>query len=675
MKKSFLIIFLVFGNLWQFSAQIAADSIVGELQLINNPEVKALRTSLRTSFEEVRNTVEWEPYDADSENEPETALWVTFELENRSNDTLPVYCFTAHDYASVYQQAGTDFKTFKNGYLVPLHKRSNKREFYITELVLPPSQKSQVFIRVHSTKKIKNGNVALFTKAYYLEFANNYIESEKHQVAFMVFYILSLFTIFLFGLVFWLRTRHNLYAYYLAYIFFQLVFAFDSLRKTTLGVGNFFLYLSYPSGFLAEASQFLFIGFYVFFIIHLLEIKKYNQSLTKALTYFGWFCLLYGLTIFIYLLFWKDAAISIDITTIVRFIVLPLNLAMLIWIIYKVKHPLLKYFVVGHSFFFIGAVLASYFMITKSNYHPESIFNFHYAPTIIFQAGLLAEVFCFAFALGENIFLLQKEKETTSQNLITQLQKNQQLQENMRLELDRKINQKTEELIQLYSKIEKQKAEQLKSSFTQKLQEMEMLALRSQMNPHFLFNSLNSIKHLIMTSRNEDAISYLDDFSTLLRSILYNSNREIISVEEELEIIKLYLSLEKNRMGDTFNYTIDVSSIEELSQFNIPPLLLQPFVENAIWHGLRPSQSGQKLLKITFDTSDILKIIIEDNGIGRKASSTENKMHKSMGMEITRERLALFNHSNETSIKLEIIDLESENRPLGTKVVLTYFYS
>jgi sensor histidine kinase YesM len=314
-------------------------------------------------------------------------------------------------------------------------------------------------------------------------------------------------------------------------------------------------------------------------------------------------------------------------------------------------------------------------MITKSNHHPESIFNFPYAPTIIFQAGLLAEVFCFAFALGENIFLLQKEKETTSQNLITQLQKNQQLQENMRVELDRKINQKTEELIQLYSKIEKQKAEQLKSSFTQKLQEMEMLALRSQMNPHFLFNSLNSIKHLIMTSRNEDAISYLDDFSTLLRSILYNSNREIISVEEELEIIKLYLSLEKNRMGDTFNYTIDVSSIEELSQFNIPPLLLQPFVENAIWHGLRPSQSGQKLLKITFDTSDILKIIIEDNGIGRKASSTENKMHKSMGMEITRERLALFNHSNETSIKLEIIDLESENKPLGTKVVLTYFYS
>ena len=173
MKKSFLIIFIVLGNLWQLSAQIAADSIVGELKLLNNSEVKAQRTSLQATFEEVQNTPDWKPYDANYENEPETAIWLKFELENRSNDTLPIYCFTAHDYAYVYQQVGTDFKTFKNGNLVPLYKRSNKREFYITELVLPPSQKSQVFIRVNSTRKIKNGNVALFTKAYYLEFANN----------------------------------------------------------------------------------------------------------------------------------------------------------------------------------------------------------------------------------------------------------------------------------------------------------------------------------------------------------------------------------------------------------------------------------------------------------------------------------------------------------------------
>jgi sensor histidine kinase YesM len=329
---------------------------------------------------------------------------------------------------------------------------------------------------------------------------------------------------------------------------------------------------------------------------------------------------------------------------------------------------------VGQSFFFIGSILAFYVSYTDAFLNPDSIFNFSYSANIIFQVGLIAEVFCFSLALGENIFLLQKEKETTSQNLIQQLQKNQQLQENMRLELDKKINEKTEELIQLYSKIEKQKEEQIKNTFTQKLQEMEMLALRSQMNPHFLFNSLNSIKHLIMTSRNDDAVKYLDDFSTLLRGILQNSNREIITVEEELEILERYLSLEKNRMGNNFKFSIQVSSREELSQFSIPPLLLQPFVENAIWHGLSTSDNPEKNLVIIFDASECLKIIIEDNGIGRKASSEKQKLHKSMGMKITRERLALYNHSNDCSISFEIIDLKAEDTPLGTRVTLTYSY-
>src|SRR5690606_26082168 len=141
----------------------------------------------------------------------------------------------------------------------------------------------------------------------------------------------------------------KLYAYYLAYIFFQIAFAFAVLRTTTLSVGNIFLYLPYRFSAVSETSQFLFIGFYIFFIINLLEIKKYNQPLTKALIYFGRFCLLYGLSIYIYLIVGKDSKISSEILAIVRFIVLPLNLVMLIWIIYKVKHPLLKYFVVGHS--------------------------------------------------------------------------------------------------------------------------------------------------------------------------------------------------------------------------------------------------------------------------------------------------------------------------------------
>src|SRR3546814_7830354 len=130
--------------------------------------------------------------------------------------------------------------------------------------------------------------------------------------------------------------------------------------------------------------------------------------------------------------------------------------------------------------------------------------------------------------------------------------------------------------------MEKQKEKRIKLEFTQKIKEMELLALRAQMNPHFLFNSMNAIKHLIMNRRNKDAIHYLDDFSGLLRGVLKNSKREAITVEDELEILELYLSLEKGRLGEDFKYSISVSDKEALSQYAIPALLLQRSEERRV---------------------------------------------------------------------------------------------
>jgi sensor histidine kinase YesM len=201
---------------------------------------------------------------------------------------------------------------------------------------------------------------------------------------------------------------------------------------------------------------------------------------------------------------------------------------------------------------------------------------------------------------------------------------------------------------------------------------MEMLALRSQMNPHFIFNSLNALKNLVMQSREEDAISYLDNFSLLLRNILQNSSENTITVEEELEILELYLSLEKSRLGNNFSYVIQCDSREILSQYSIPPLLLQPFVENAIWHGLYPSNKPEKKLSLVFDTSKQLQIIIEDNGIGRKESSKTKKTHQSAGTNITKERLTLYNHVSHTQMQLSILDLEDNGKPSGTRITITY---
>lgn len=498
---------------------------------------------------------------------------------------------------------------------------------------------------------------------------------QTNSIAFIYFYIISILTIIVFAVVFLFRLRENLYLYYLGYLFFQLIYGFLSLRDTAAPLWNYFKEFPKLSDNLSEPIQFIFIGFYILFITKLLRVKNYDKLLARTLYYFAIVFFIYAVFRFTIGYYFFGPQETKIMFAVIRLIVLPINVIVVCWIFYKVKHPLLPYFVIGQSFFFVGALLASYAGYIGVENIPGHIFNFKEAPNIIFQIGLLIEVYCFSLALGKNIFLLRKEKEKADSELIGQLQKNQLLQQEMNLDLDRKVNEKTEELIQLYSKLEKEKEQKIKDDFNQKLRETEMIALRSQMNPHFIFNSLSAIKDLIMTLRNDYAIAYLDDFSSLLRGILQNSNRKKITVEEELEILELYLSLEQNRMGTGFKYNIQVASREELSQFQIPPLLLQPIVENAIWHGLQPSLKDEKELTIIFETTENLRIIIEDNGVGRKESAKKKKLYSSMGTNIVLDRLTLYNHLNDCPIHLEIIDLEKGGVALGTRIVLTYQYT
>lgn len=502
--------------------------------------------------------------------------------------------------------------------------------------------------------------------------AQNEDKSEMNTIAFLYFYIITMITILVFAIIFWFLLKENLYLYYLGYLFFQLIYGFLVLADTAAPMGNYFQNIPEITEELFEPVQFVFIGFYIFFIINLLTVRKYDRLLAKILRYLGWFCFLYAISRFVLSHYLQDLELSETAFVVVRLFILPINLILIFWIIYKVKHPLLNYFIVGQSFFFIGALLGSIIGSINMEGMLGNMLNFKESANVVFQSGLLVEVYCFSLALGQNVFILQKEKEKANNELIAQLQENWLLQESMNRDLDEKVQEKTTELIQLYSEIEREKEQKIISDFTQKIKELEMVALRSQMNPHFIFNSLSAIKNLIMISRNDAAIAYLDDFSCLLREILKSGDRKSITVEEELEIIELYLSLEQNRMGIGFNYEIDYSSRKELSQYEIPPLLLQPIVENAIWHGLQPSLKAQKNLKIIFDTTTNLKIIIEDNGIGRKASSKKKKLNNSMGTRIVKDRLTLYNYLNHKGIFLKITDLEEDGNILGTRITLTY---
>ena len=209
-----------------------------------------------------------------------------------------------------------------------------------------------------------------------------------------------------------------------------------------------------------------------------------------------------------------------------------------------------------------------------------------------------------------------------------------------------------------------------------KVLSLEQNMLRSQMNPHFLFNSLNSIKLYIINNDKKNAVHYLNKFSKLVRRILEGSSLKEISLTEELETAELYLNIENIRFSDEINFEIDIAKEINAEQVKIPSLVLQPFLENAIWHGLS-SKEGEKRIWIKIYNLDKfhLGIDIVDNGVGRNASEKikENRIlkRKSVGIDITTERLANFSKDYQNDFEVAIEDLFADSgEALGTKVTL-----
>ncbi|MCZ2223895.1 MAG: histidine kinase [Chitinophagales bacterium] len=205
--------------------------------------------------------------------------------------------------------------------------------------------------------------------------------------------------------------------------------------------------------------------------------------------------------------------------------------------------------------------------------------------------------------------------------------------------------------------------------------ELQLASLRSQMNPHFIFNSLNSIQKYIWENKQEDANEYLTKFAKLMRLILEHSSKKLITLEEELTALKLYLELEHRRCNNKFDYSLIVDDSIEKEKIIMPPLLIQPHVENAIWHGLLPKETRGKLqVNIKLLQAGIIECLVEDDGIGREASNkiNEKKHHKhnSIAINIAKERLKVSNSLGLIG-KLEVIDLYNENKESkGTKVIL-----
>lgn len=217
-------------------------------------------------------------------------------------------------------------------------------------------------------------------------------------------------------------------------------------------------------------------------------------------------------------------------------------------------------------------------------------------------------------------------------------------------------------------------SERAKSELQQQANELEMQSLRSQMNPHFIFNSLNSINRFILQNNKGQASEYLTKFSKLVRLILQNSQSTYITLESELEALQLYLELEQVRFDHHFNFTIRIDNDMDVSAIKVPPLIIQPYAENAIWHGLMHKEATGNLGIELYEEENMLCCKIMDDGVGRnkevELKSNSASTHKSLGMQITANRIAMLQKEKQSATQIKIIDLILPDGSAGGTEVL-----
>jgi hypothetical protein len=219
------------------------------------------------------------------------------------------------------------------------------------------------------------------------------------------------------------------------------------------------------------------------------------------------------------------------------------------------------------------------------------------------------------------------------------------------------------------------KEERLKIKYKVERTELEAKALRAQMNPHFIFNCLNSIKSLIQEDQKDKSIVYLTTFSKLIRTLFNNADKKEITLYDEIETCKLYLQLEAMRFDAKFSYSVNIDQEIDLKSIYVPALIVQPFIENSIWHGIVPKEAGGYVNLLVLQNDGAIKIVVDDNGIGREASKQNKAVsriaHQSKGVSLTQSRLKLNNLLHERQAALDIIDKKDDKgMASGTTVIL-----
>ena len=464
----------------------------------------------------------------------------------------------------------------------------------------------------------------------------------------------------------YVQTRQKTFLYYGIYNFLLFVYFIknspfisqdlvDAYLNSRYIVFNWFIQIVYNS-------------LLFFFYKELLDFKTYFPKYTRLLIKFLHILLSIS---FIWAVFTIASGKPVYFSYFFNFGFIPLiTVAVISALYFTLKTPnKLKYFIIAGVIIY---QVFAYIALVKSN---NSVANDY--PILYFYVGIIIESTIFMLGLGYKVKLLYLEKINVQKKIIEEQQANQQLKDNYQKELEVRLEEKIAELKIALQKNEAEKLNSLTVSFESEISLLKLDALRSQMNPHFIFNALNSIKAYLIDNNKEKAVYYLNKFAKLIRKILESSRTDSVSLDEELETIELYLNIENIRFNDAISFKVNSAGNVKLASTKLPGLILQPFIENALWHGLMLKE-GEKIITIDVTSIDnITNLSITDNGIGReKAKEKSDKKtfkKESLGIQFAQERLNYFNKKHDTNYSFTIFDLRDENNEItGTKVVFDF---
>jgi sensor histidine kinase YesM len=511
-------------------------------------------------------------------------LWIKWKIYNPSNQPENVLLvFNRMSFLSIYLKKGNDLEFIKSNHDLFTPATKNERRGF--RFIALPQQTVEVYAKMNDAfKNFAREYPIIIRPNEYEQVMKDLLQQQRYYVYTDVLFLAIILFIVIHSLAqyyFIRRKEFLLYACYAFCVFSFFLFKFEEASWNDLFFSHFpyiHKYGNNPLSYLMFYAYFRFVRTFIDFRLisgRFLSIIRTTEAILIAMIFLD---LLMAAFNFHYLKSWTFNIVRIYLIIISFYGIILLFLS---------KSALTRFIAVGSGCFVTGALLA---MVLSWILSGPYIGKFD--PIIYMQLGMVLELICFTLGLSYKTSLIEKDKIKAQQELIVQLEENKKLQDELTFKLESRVKEQTAHIIEQQAQLEKEKEQQLTLEFTRKITEMELQLLKSQLNPHFYFNTLNNLYGLAMIAPKKapDAILKLSD---IMEYVIYDCRHDKVPVEKELRFINSYIELEKLRYDDSANITLEISGHSEGKQ--ISPLLLVQFIENAFKHGLEQHKSNSYL--------------------------------------------------------------------------------